>query len=187
MMTNTYEYGPHLLTRVQEKSRLCLSVWSYECMCSPNSCCFPCFRDFNKYMICFNYIIYLIISSKKILLPNSARISVMNIFVYELEQWPFFMQIDNIKACLTCLGELGVSVDGVQAQDVRQGNLKAILGLFFSLSRHKQQQKHLTRQSEAMPRYEAMSLEGSATYLLTEQHNSWTIHYMYLENMFSLR
>jgi neuron navigator 2 len=82
------------------------------------------------------------------------------------------MQIDNIKACLTCLGELGVSVDGVQAQDVRQGNLKAILGLFFSLSRHKQQQKHLTRQSEAMPRYEAMSLEGSATYLLTEQHNS---------------
>jgi hypothetical protein len=37
-------------------------------------------------MICFNYIIYLIISSKKILLPNSARISVMNIFVYELEQ-----------------------------------------------------------------------------------------------------
>jgi len=45
-------------------------------------------------------------------------------------------------------------VDGVQAEDVRHGNLKAILGLFFSLSRHKQQQKHLTRQSEAMPRYD---------------------------------
>lgn len=46
-----------------------------------------------------------------------------------------------------------MSVDGVQAEDVRQGNLKAILGVFFSLSRHKQQQKHLTRQSETMPRY----------------------------------
>jgi neuron navigator 2 len=66
------------------------------------------------------------------------------------------LQIDNIRACLTCLGELGVNVDGVQAQDVRQGNLKAILGVFFSLSRHKQQQKHLTKQSEAMPRYEVV-------------------------------
>lgn len=81
------------------------------------------------------------------------------------EYWPFFMQIDNIRACLTCLGELGVSVDGIQAQDVRQGNLKAILGVFFSLSRHKQHQKHLTRQSEAMPRYEAVLLERSVIYI----------------------
>lgn len=64
-----------------------------------------------------------------------------------------FLQIDNIRACLACLGELGVSVDGVQAEDVRHGNLKAILGVFFSLSRHKQHQKHLIKQSEAMPRY----------------------------------
>ncbi|GFG33149.1 hypothetical protein Cfor_12322 [Coptotermes formosanus] len=72
--------------------------------------------------------------------------------------------IDNISACLACLRELGVSVDGVQAEDVRHGNLKAILGVFFSLSRHKQQQKHLTRQSEAMPRIpSAISKHGMNT------------------------
>ncbi|XP_064478285.1 neuron navigator 3-like isoform X4 [Ornithodoros turicata] len=49
--------------------------------------------------------------------------------------------VDNITACLSCLANLGVSTDGVTAKDIREGNLKAILGLFFSLSRYKQAQK----------------------------------------------
>lgn len=32
-------------------------------------------------------------------------------------------------------------MDGITAKDVREGNLKTILGLFFALSKYKQQQK----------------------------------------------
>lgn len=88
--------------------------------------------------------------------PNSSLFPTIR--VPKRQQWSFFLQIDNVRACLACLREIGVSVDGVQAEDVRHGNLKAILGVFFSLSRHKQQQKHLTRQSEAMPRYDLCNI-----------------------------
>ena len=49
--------------------------------------------------------------------------------------------ITNIQACLNFLRGKGVSVDDIQPEDIRDGNLKAILGLFFQLSRYKQQQK----------------------------------------------
>ncbi|ESO84843.1 hypothetical protein LOTGIDRAFT_168332 [Lottia gigantea] len=49
--------------------------------------------------------------------------------------------VDNINACLSFLSSLGVCVEGISAKDIKEGNLKAILGLFFSLSRYKQQQK----------------------------------------------
>ncbi|ELU14589.1 hypothetical protein CAPTEDRAFT_134249, partial [Capitella teleta] len=49
--------------------------------------------------------------------------------------------VENITACLSFLAGIGVNVDSLSAKDVREGNLKAILGLFFSLSRFKQQQK----------------------------------------------
>ncbi|XP_074661098.1 uncharacterized protein LOC141913823 isoform X2 [Tubulanus polymorphus] len=49
--------------------------------------------------------------------------------------------VDNINACLVFLSGLGVSVEGLSAKDIKDGNLKSILGLFFSLSRYKQQQK----------------------------------------------
>ncbi|XP_025097067.1 neuron navigator 2-like isoform X3 [Pomacea canaliculata] len=54
--------------------------------------------------------------------------------------------VENINTCLTFLAGLGVSVEGLSAKDIKDGNLKAILGLFFSLSRYKQQQK--TQQSQ---------------------------------------
>ncbi|XP_064627307.1 neuron navigator 3-like isoform X13 [Lineus longissimus] len=53
--------------------------------------------------------------------------------------------VDNINACLCFLSNLGVNVEGLSAKDIKEGNLKAILGLFFSLSRYKQQQKHATQ------------------------------------------
>nr|XP_054924063.1 neuron navigator 3-like [Dermacentor andersoni] len=49
--------------------------------------------------------------------------------------------VNNISACLTHLRSIGVTFDGVTSKEIREGNLKAILGLFFSLSRYKQAQK----------------------------------------------
>ncbi|XP_052458599.1 neuron navigator 2-like isoform X2 [Carassius gibelio] len=49
--------------------------------------------------------------------------------------------IENIDACLSFLAAKGVNIHGLSAEEIRNGNLKAILGLFFSLSRYKQQQQ----------------------------------------------
>ena len=49
--------------------------------------------------------------------------------------------ITNIQACLNFLRGKGVTVDEIKPEDIRDGNLKSILGLFFQLSRYKQQQK----------------------------------------------
>ncbi|XP_037395912.1 neuron navigator 3 isoform X3 [Pygocentrus nattereri] len=49
--------------------------------------------------------------------------------------------IENVEACLTFLEARGVSVQGLTAEEVCKGNLKSILGLFFILSRYKQQQQ----------------------------------------------
>ncbi|KAF4094349.1 hypothetical protein AMELA_G00014090, partial [Ameiurus melas] len=48
--------------------------------------------------------------------------------------------IENIDACLGFLAAKGVNIKGLCAEEIRSGNLKAILGLFFTLSRYKQQQ-----------------------------------------------
>uniref|UniRef100_A0A671M1L6 Neuron navigator 2-like n=1 Tax=Sinocyclocheilus anshuiensis TaxID=1608454 RepID=A0A671M1L6_9TELE len=52
--------------------------------------------------------------------------------------------IENIDACLSFLAAKGVNIQGLSAEEIRNGNLKAILGLFFSLSRYKQQQQQTT-------------------------------------------
>ncbi|KAF5904063.1 neuron navigator 2-like isoform X2, partial [Clarias magur] len=52
--------------------------------------------------------------------------------------------IENIDACLGFLAAKGVNIKGLCAEEIRSGNLKAILGLFFSLSRYKQQQQNAT-------------------------------------------
>uniref|UniRef100_A0A672QTA6 Neuron navigator 2 n=1 Tax=Sinocyclocheilus grahami TaxID=75366 RepID=A0A672QTA6_SINGR len=48
--------------------------------------------------------------------------------------------IENIDACLGFLAAKGVNIKGLCAEEIRNGNLKAILGLFFTLSRFRQQQ-----------------------------------------------
>jgi neuron navigator 2 len=53
----------------------------------------------------------------------------------------------NIQACLNFLLARGVSVQDIQAKEIREGSLKAILGLFFQLSRYKQQQKMIQQQT----------------------------------------
>uniref|UniRef100_A0A668AYF2 Neuron navigator 2 n=1 Tax=Myripristis murdjan TaxID=586833 RepID=A0A668AYF2_9TELE len=62
--------------------------------------------------------------------------------------------IENIDACLSFLAAKGVNIQGLSAEEIRNGNLKAILGLFFSLSRYKQQQQQqqqAQRQSSQPP------------------------------------
>ncbi|NWY73929.1 NAV2 protein, partial [Erithacus rubecula] len=62
--------------------------------------------------------------------------------------------IENIDACLSFLAAKGINIQGLSAEEIRNGNLKAILGLFFSLSRYKQQQQqpqHLPSQQVGPP------------------------------------
>ena len=51
------------------------------------------------------------------------------------------VMVTNIQACLNFLLAKGVAVEEIRPQEVHEGNMKAILGLFFQLSRYKQQQK----------------------------------------------
>ncbi|XP_072236078.1 neuron navigator 2 isoform X4 [Leuresthes tenuis] len=55
--------------------------------------------------------------------------------------------VENIDVCLSFLAAKGVNIHGLSAEEIRNGNLKAILGLFFSLSRYKQQQQQAQRQN----------------------------------------
>uniref|UniRef100_A0AAR2JP08 AAA+ ATPase domain-containing protein n=1 Tax=Pygocentrus nattereri TaxID=42514 RepID=A0AAR2JP08_PYGNA len=57
-------------------------------------------------------------------------------------------KIKNIDACLGFLAAKGVNIKGLCAEEIRSGNLKAILGLFFSLSRYKQQQQQQKQQQQ---------------------------------------
>ncbi|XP_066265307.1 neuron navigator 2-like isoform X4 [Branchiostoma lanceolatum] len=57
--------------------------------------------------------------------------------------------IENIEACLSFLAAKGVNIQGLSPQEIRDGNLKAILGLFFSLSRYKQQLQQQQRSQGA--------------------------------------
>ncbi|CAK7314892.1 Neuron navigator 2 [Vulpes lagopus] len=81
--------------------------------------------------------------------------------------------IENIDACLNFLAAKGINIQGLSAevmiecpeapplmknisgwkapQEIRNGNLKAILGLFFSLSRYKQQQQQPQKQHLSAP------------------------------------
>ncbi|XP_061889373.1 neuron navigator 2 [Entelurus aequoreus] len=56
--------------------------------------------------------------------------------------------IENIDVCLSFLAAKGVNIQGLSAEEIRNGNLKAILGLFFSLSRFKQQQQQQQQQQQ---------------------------------------
>uniref|UniRef100_A0A672H4D7 Neuron navigator 3 n=1 Tax=Salarias fasciatus TaxID=181472 RepID=A0A672H4D7_SALFA len=58
--------------------------------------------------------------------------------------------IENIDACLSFLAAKGVNIQGLSAEEIRNGNLKAILGLFFSLSRYKQQQQQQQQQAQRL-------------------------------------
>ncbi|UXI15332.1 hypothetical protein NH340_JMT01275 [Sarcoptes scabiei] len=51
--------------------------------------------------------------------------------------------IGNIENCIGFLERFGVNVNGINAKDIYEGNLKSILTLFFNISRHKQNLKRI--------------------------------------------
>lgn len=54
----------------------------------------------------------------------------------------FYLQLDNVEACLKILRENSVpGIEHVTAHEIVGGRLKAVLSLFFSLSRYKQVSK----------------------------------------------
>ncbi|XP_019895859.2 neuron navigator 2 isoform X3 [Esox lucius] len=61
--------------------------------------------------------------------------------------------VENIDTCLGFLAAKGVNIQGLCAEEIRNGNLKAILGLFFSLSRYKQQQQKVLKQQVSHPEH----------------------------------
>ncbi|XP_034535737.1 neuron navigator 2 [Notolabrus celidotus] len=79
--------------------------------------------------------------------------------------------IENIDACLSFLAAKGVNIQGLSAEEIRNGNLKAILGLFFSLSRYKQQQQQAHRQN-SQPSLLSAAQSQSAHPPLTQQSSA---------------
>uniref|UniRef100_A0A6Q2XE06 Neuron navigator 3 n=1 Tax=Esox lucius TaxID=8010 RepID=A0A6Q2XE06_ESOLU len=70
--------------------------------------------------------------------------------------------LENIDACLSFLAAKGVNIQGLSAEEIRNGNLKAILGLFFSLSRYKQQQQAQRQYPQSQGPHPALSQQTSA-------------------------
>lgn len=76
--------------------------------------------------------------------------------------------VTNIQACLNFLLAKGVAVEEIRPDEIHDGNMKAILGLFFQLSRYKQQQKQLIsgeRPATSIPsspaKYSSIPVPGS--------------------------
>ncbi|CAB1313515.1 unnamed protein product [Coregonus sp. 'balchen'] len=84
--------------------------------------------------------------------------------------------IENIDTCLGFLAAKGVNIQGLCAEEIRNGNLKTILGLFFSLSRYKQQQqKVLKQQASHHPEHSTQpghTSHGSPTPAHTHTHHT---------------
>eukprot|EP00090_Calanus_glacialis_P010676 TRINITY_DN19122_c0_g1_i1.p1 TRINITY_DN19122_c0_g1~~TRINITY_DN19122_c0_g1_i1.p1 ORF type:complete len:1943 (-),score=331.98 TRINITY_DN19122_c0_g1_i1:185-6013(-) len=76
--------------------------------------------------------------------------------------------VTNIQACLNFLLAKGVAVEEIRPDEIHDGNMKAILGLFFQLSRYKQLQKQLNsceRPATSIPsspaKYSSIPVPGS--------------------------
>ncbi|TRY91446.1 hypothetical protein DNTS_028222 [Danionella cerebrum] len=83
--------------------------------------------------------------------------------------------IENIDACLSFLAAKGVNIQGLSAEEIRNGNLKAILGLFFSLSRYKQQQQ-TSRQTQHTHAHTPVCQQSSAPAQLTSTSHGTHVH-----------
>ncbi|XP_039906228.1 neuron navigator 3 isoform X7 [Simochromis diagramma] len=77
--------------------------------------------------------------------------------------------IENVDACLSFLDARGVNVQGLSAEEIRNGNLKSILGLFFILSRYKQQQQQQQQYYQSLVE---LSQQTSSTASSASSHKS---------------
>ncbi|CAH1134529.1 unnamed protein product [Ceutorhynchus assimilis] len=72
--------------------------------------------------------------------------------------------LDNINLCLSTLHSQHIQgIEGISAQELRDGKLKAILALFFALSRHKQATKARQQQDMTPNRSSAIPHKGGTT------------------------
>ncbi|XP_066251212.1 protein sickie [Euwallacea similis] len=72
--------------------------------------------------------------------------------------------LDNINLCISALHVQHIQgVEGISAQELRDGKLKAILALFFALSRHKQATKARQQQEMTPNRSSAVPHKGGTT------------------------
>ncbi|XP_060741830.1 neuron navigator 3 isoform X1 [Tachysurus vachellii] len=80
--------------------------------------------------------------------------------------------IENIDACLGFLAAKGVNIKGLCAEEIRSGNLKAILGLFFILSHYKQQQQHaaLKQANDVTPILQTVRVRSASP---AQGHSPW--------------
>uniref|UniRef100_A0A4W5NQL4 Neuron navigator 2 n=1 Tax=Hucho hucho TaxID=62062 RepID=A0A4W5NQL4_9TELE len=94
---------------------------------------------------------YLVKSGRKRLIKDLQQDVTDGVLLAEIIQvvgkdLPGILLIENINTCLGFLAAKGVNIQGLCAEEIRNGNLKTILGLFFSLSRYKQQQQKVLKQ-----------------------------------------
>ncbi|MBN3315130.1 NAV3 protein, partial [Atractosteus spatula] len=80
--------------------------------------------------------------------------------------------IENVDACLSFLEARGVNVQGLSAEEIRNGNLKTILGLFFSLSRYKQQQQQQQQYYQSLVELQQQVSHQSSGASPTSQHKT---------------
>lgn len=99
--------------------------------------------------------------------------------VLQYRTYFILFQVENIKACLNHVERLGVTLDGISSKDIRDGNLKSILGLFFALSKHKQQQKQLAAERDKIQRLNDMHsrLDLPIPFCITYPKNLSLMHF----------
>ncbi|GAB0099372.1 Calponin-homology (CH) domain-containing protein [Sergentomyia squamirostris] len=71
---------------------------------------------------------------------------------------------DNVKSCLTTLRLNSVGgLDAITATDIQSGRLKAVLSLFFALSRYKQATKQKISNTSALAKQQQQPLHSPQT------------------------
>ncbi|XP_034434700.1 neuron navigator 3 isoform X3 [Hippoglossus hippoglossus] len=88
--------------------------------------------------------------------------------------------IENVDACLSFLDARGVNVQGLSAEEIRNGNLKSILGLFFILSRYKQQQQQQQQYYQSLvelSQQTSSTAPSASTHKTQEMQSSLTARY----------
>lgn len=92
-------------------------------------------------------LVLIILNGLFFLIRNIVFMSIFNINL----TFVLYLQLDNINLCLSLLHSQHVAgIEDVSAQELRDGKLKAILALFFALSRHKQAAKARAQQQQQL-------------------------------------
>ncbi|KRZ39163.1 Neuron navigator 2 [Trichinella pseudospiralis] len=74
--------------------------------------------------------------------------------------------LENIAACLQYLADIGVKLNGVTVEEIRDGQVKSILGLFYSLSWYKKQQNEMIMNSNNNNNNNNNSARGVSTFTM---------------------